>query len=109
MAPKGTQQVRTLQDVQCKLKGCADAEAVRILEGADVILKGNYNDMQRLCSNWKGVKRCKDRKERPDKELREDLKSAVLKAASEFLARQADVQHDPESATGRRPEGRGHD
>ena len=62
MAPKGTQQVRTLQDVQCKLKDCADAEAVRILEGADVILKGNRDDMRRLCSKWKGVKRYKDKK-----------------------------------------------
>ena len=106
MAPKGTQQVRTLQDVQCKLKDCADAEAVWILEGADVILKGNQNDMRRLCSKWKGVKRYKDKKDRPDKELREDLKSAVLKAASEFLARQADVLHDVSGGASGSTEGR---
>ena len=85
-------QVRTLQDVQCKLKDCADAEAVRIFEGAHVILNGNRDDWRRLCSKWKGVKRYKDGQNRPVKELREDLKSAVLKAASDFLARQADVQ-----------------
>ena len=106
MAPKGTQQVRTLQDVQCKLKDCADAEAVWILEGADVILKGNQNDMRRLCSKWKGVKRYKDRQNRPDKELREDLKSAVLQATSEFLARQADVQHDVSGGASGSTEGR---
>ena len=106
MAPKGTRQVRTLQDVQCKLQDCADAEAVRILEGADVILKGNRDDMRLLCSKWKGVKRYKDKKDRPDKELREDLKSAVLKAASEFLARQADVQHDVSGGASGSTEGR---
>jgi len=95
--PKRAKQiVRTLEGVQEKLAEHAkeNAEAAHIHSSAGVLLNGKQDALRRLCSKWKGVKATAGGVRRSDSALFEDLKKAVLKAASEFLSSHADLQHN---------------
>ncbi|MDP7119689.1 MAG: hypothetical protein QF395_05135 [Arenicellales bacterium] len=84
----GSHPVTSLVQVQARLRGDDAEEARRIREAAIVVDRGNQSEIHKLCTldaGW-GVSRRVSGKDRPDAELKKELRNKVLAAANRHLA-----------------------
>ena len=76
----GAETIMSMQDIVTECSAFSTDDARDLIDAAQVILKGNQNDVRNLCKPW-GVQLKAQKRYRPMDTIREELKTALTKRA----------------------------
>ena len=76
----GAETIMSMQDIVTECSAFSTGDARDLIDGAQVILKGNQNDVRNLCKPW-GVQLKAQKRYRTMEIIKQELKTALTKRA----------------------------